>query len=272
MDINEVLNASSFNCSLSEITSRDLHIFYYSHKMMKETMMGDIDPVNIAQKITIRKNNNFAGSGYEFLIYNLYQSTVPELCNGIRQTIVTKEDNNVIEFDGTGYSSNGVSLSNLCGHFNYKNLLFQYSKGVQGKGFYSKYVNFFADKSDIFVPNKKNVEDFLRETIEYVTTRRSSGSYYWEQMRYIIVTYFLEKGYWKSWNSDIITEFEWTNAGLLSDIDPFEVLQLVEGACDQIYHNINYARRNGDAMKAAALTNALLMYQRVYYYIFYTLL
>lgn len=258
---------------LSLITSDNLHIFYYSDKMVKEIEGVDNISSDIVQKITIRKNTDFHEFGYEFLIYNLYQDSEPELCNGIRQTKIIKDNEFVLDFTGKGYSSNGVPLNGLCGNLKYRNLLFQYSKGRMGNNFLSKYKNFFADKGNIFIPYKENIEDLLRITIPFVTSHRCADSIYWEKIRYLIITYYKSKGYWNSRDQELISEIEWNSIGKFSGkIIPNEILSTLERTCDNLFHSIYYTKRRQDASNALQLTNTLLLCQRAYYYIFYTLL
>lgn len=258
---------------LSGIISSQEHLFYYANRMVRVEDGIDGYAIDIAQKVTVRKNDNFAYDGFEFLIYNLYQSSTPELCNGIRQTEITRDNLSEVSFVGKGYSSNGVPLNNLCGFFIYDEMLFQYSKGKVGNNMLSKYENVFADKKGLFSLTKSSIDSFLIDTLPLISTNRSKESIYWEKIRYIILSCYIKKNQFTHFDANLVTQDEW--AAIERDsfcFDKHEILHLLEMVCDSVFYNYSLAKRTQDDAHASSDINKLLLYQRAYYYVYSTLL
>lgn len=258
---------------LSGIILSQEHLFYYANRMVRVEDGIDGYAIDIAQKVTVRKNDNFAYDGFEFLIYNLYQSSTPELCNGIRQTEITRDNLSEVSFVGKGYSSNGVPLNNLCGFFKYEEMLFQYSKGKVGNNMLSKYENVFADKKGMFSLAKSSIENFLMDTLPLISTNRSKESIYWEKIRYIVLSYYFKNNQITHFDANLITQDEWTAVERDSFcFDKHEILHLLEMVCDSVFYNYSLAKRTQDDAHANSDINKLLLYQRAYYYVYSTLL
>ena len=259
--------------NLSDLITSKAHLFYYANRMVRVENGIDGCSIDIAQKIAIRKNDNFDYNGFEFLIYNLYQGSKPELCNGIRQTSIIDDILSEITFVGKGYSSNGVPLDNLCGAVKYDDMLFQYSKGKVGNSIMSKYENIFADKAGIFSLTKSSIDNFLKTTLPLITTNRSGESIYWEKIRYIILSYYVQKNLWKYFDANIVTRDEWTAVERNTFcFDKLEMLHLMEMVCDSNFYNYSLSSRTNDEARIINYLQKLQLYQRAYYYVYSTLL
>lgn len=259
--------------TLSDIITSQEHLFYYANRMVRVEDGIDGYAIDIAQKVTVRKNDNFSYNGFEFLIYNLYQSSTPELCNGIRQTEISKDNLSEVSFVGKGYSSNGVPLNDLCGFFKYEEMLFQYSKGKVGNNMLSKYENVFADKKGLFSLTKCSIDNFLMDTLPLISTNRSEESIHWEKIRCIVLSYYFKKNQFTCFDANLVTQDEW--ASIETDsfcFDKHEILHILEMVCDSVFYNYSLAKRTQDDAHAKSDINKLLLYQRAYYYVYSTLL
>lgn len=257
--------------TLSDVVTSQEHLFYYANRMVRVEDGIDVYSIDIAQKVAVRKNDNFAFNGFEFLIYNLYQGPNPELCNGIRQTEIRKDALFEVSFVGKGYSSNGVSLSDLCGFFKYDEMLFQYSKGKVGNNMLSKYENVFVDKTGLFSFTKNGIDKFLMETLPLITTNRNGESIYWEKIRYIILSYYIQKNLIR-FDANLVTRNEWEAAETYAFcFDKHEILHVLETVCDSAFYNYSLAKRAQDEASAISVLKKLLLYQRAYYYVYSTL-
>ena len=224
--------------SVTKLISSKAHLFYYSFRQVRDKYSG-ITEVNAANKITIRKNDDYLSNGLEFLVYNCALSPKPELCGGIRYTSIVKDTVNRVDFYGKGYSGNGFPLNDRMGVFTYE---YGFPELVVGKtnerNIYSYYNVYGKYGKDTFLITHESIREFIASTDEWVDGQAYNPfSNSWQAIRAFVLDYY-SRVYGMS-RSDFpgTSQIEWMNKEKTTEIiDPLALLKQLEGACDERVH------------------------------------
>ena len=251
-------------------------LFYYSFQQVR-TKDNDISEVHAANKVTIRKNDDFVSNGLEFLVYNCALSPIPELCDGIRYTKIDRDNLRRVEFYGKGVSGNGIPLNNRMGVFQYQDDMPEVAFArTDMKNIYS-YHNFYKPYNtnhDVFAISPSAVQEFIASTGSML-----QGQPYdplrniWHAIRAFVLNYYSVKFGMSAFDFRGVSSEEWDKkdkaTGLLDNIS---LLKQLEALCDEKVFDAYKDYRNGKEVLFKRKLEGMVSIIGTYYILYRTLI
>lgn len=259
----------------TDFISSKAPLFYYSFRQVRTKDSGSSE-VHAANKITIRKNDDFDSNGLEFLVYNCALSAEPELCDGIRYTSIDRDASRRVDFYGKGVSSNGVPLNNRMGVFQYYDDMPEVAFArIDMKNIYS-YHNFYKPYDtghDIFAINQSSVQEFIASTggmlqgHPYDPLRNT-----WHAIRAFVLNYYSKQYCMSQFEFRGVSTEEWGKKEYATNLlDCFSLLKQLEALCDEKVFDAYQDYRNGNEMMFKRKLEGMVSLLGTYYILYRTL-
>lgn len=143
---------------LTELISEKAPLFYYSFRQVRSTNNG-LEEYRAANKITIRKNENFRKNGLQFVVYDSSDCGFQWQSDRINQTLIDRDFSERIDFYGKGDDKNRFGMF-LC-----KKGLPEVAFATNGEKNGLWYLNFYSEyNDDVFEISRLGVVEFIRST------------------------------------------------------------------------------------------------------------
>lgn len=260
----------------SDFISNKVPLFYYSFSQVR-TKEHDSYKIHAANKITIRKNDDFTSFGLEFLVYNCALSPNPELCDGIRTTLIARDTPQRIDFYGKGFSGNGIPLNNRMGSFFYEDDMPEVAfarTDIKDIYWYHNFYRQYDTNHDIFTITPNSVQEFITSTNSTI-----QGQLYdplqnsWHAIRAFVLNYYSKK-YRMSQNDFRGVSFEeWTKKDNTTRlIDCHSLLKQLETLCDEKVYDAYQDYRNSDEIAFKKKIEGMASLVGTYYILYRTIL
>lgn len=250
-------------------------LIYYSFRQVRTTDSGSSE-VHAANKITIRKNNEFDSNGLEFLVYNCALSVEPELCDGIRYTSIDRDFSSRVDFYGKGVSSNGVPLNNRMGVFLYQNDMPEVGfarTDMKNIYFYLNFYKTYDTDNDLFVINQRSVQEFIASI-----GRMLQGQPYdplnniWYAIRAFVLNYYSKQYRMSQYEFRGVTTEEWSKKENATNLlNCCNLLKRLESLCDEKVFDAYQDYRYGNEMMFKRKLEGMVSLLGTYYILYRTL-
>lgn len=256
---------------ISSTISSEAPLIYYSYSQVIQEEYANRE-INAANKITIRKHNDYKNNGIEFLIYNCALNPIPELCNGIRQTYIIN-DHDKIDFEGKGLSGNGIPLTNLYGcFFNNKGML-ELITAKKNRTYIYHYLNCYRNEHpEVFNIDMKHVHEFFRSTYNNLRQISAGPDNFWIKIRACILNYYQNKYNWTTCPLPVFP-IEWD---YMKKIDfkkmRITLLKDIEGDMDKMFFEAFQYFKKGEHDIFQRKLDSMIAFQGIYYLLYQTLL
>lgn len=253
---------------ISTTLSHKAPLIYYSFTQIIQEEYGTRE-IHAANKISIRKHDDYDKDGIELLMYNCALSPKSELCNGIRQTHIV-EDSHQINFHGKGLSGNGVPLNNLIGCYFNKNGMIEVITGKTTRKYIYHYLNCYRDEHpEVFnVNNLDNVFEFLRSTKELLQDIPYDINNPWYRARACVISHYGKR----SLIPHIFSIEKRYEDVQIKESVKVALLKLFEEQLDGKFHEAYQHYRNNEEFIFKQKLNGMIDLLGVYYLIYNTLL
>lgn len=257
---------------ISSFISNKTPLIYYSYRQIINENGGRRE-INAANKITVRKHDNYSENGLEFLIYNCALSPEPEICNGIRQTKIIRDEER-IDFEGKGVSGNGIPLNNIYGVFTNDKGMLVLTTAKKNRNYIYHYLNCYCDEDkDIFHIDMEHISEFFRSTFRFLKGMPHDSYNTWFAARACVLNHYYKKMKWQNCPFSDVSMIELDNMhNDFNETMKKSLLKIFENALDNHFYEAYQYYRNGDKISFQQKLNAMLPLQGVYYLIYSTLI
>lgn len=259
----------------TDLISSKAPLIYYSFRQVRTKDNGSSE-VHAANKVTIRKNDDYVSNGLEFLVYNCALSSTPELCDGIRYTIIDRDAIRRVDFYGKGVSSNGIPLNNRMGVFQYQDDMPEVAFArTDMKNIYS-YHNFYKPYNtnhDVFAISPSGVQEFIASTSSML-----QGQPYdplrntWHAIRAFVLNYYSNKYGMSVCDFMGVSSEEWNKKEITTGIlDRISLLKQLEALCDEKVFDAYQDYRSGNENLFKRKLEGMVSILGTYYILYRTL-
>lgn len=211
-----------------ELISDKAPLFYYSFRQVRTTNDGK-EEYHDANKVVIRKNEDYLNEGLQFIIYNIHQYGNHLQSDGITQTLIDKDTFERIDFYGKGVDSNRFGV------FLYKKDLPEVAFAFKGERNILWYLNFYSDyNDDVFEISRLGVAEFIRSTsLMLQGTTYNPLQNTWHAIRAFVLSYYSDLYGMSRFDFPGVSAEEWNKKeSTIELIDCISLLSQLEGLCD----------------------------------------
>ncbi len=226
----------------TEFISDKAPLFYYSFRQIRITNDGREEYYD-ANKVTIRRNEDFKDDGLQITIYNVVRYGEHWKCDGIKQTQIDRDTFDRVDFYGKGEDNNrlGVLL--------YKKALPEVAFAFKGEKNILWYFNFYSEyNDDVFEISRSGVAEFIRTTsvpLQGVPYNPLQNTMY--AVRAFVLSYYSKLYNMNKYDFSGVSAEEWNNKETTIDlIDCVNLLSQLESLCDTRMHEALYEYQRGN--------------------------
>lgn len=253
---------------LSELISNKQHLFYYSFRQVRTTDIGR-EETRVANKILIRKNDDFCNEGLQFIIHNFDQEGNECPYDEIMKTKIEMDSTERIDFYGKGKDSDRIGV------LLYKKDKPELAFAKSNERNIIWYLNFYSGyNDDVFEISRQSVVEFISSTSQQMhNVPYNPLQNTWQAIRAFVLSYY-SKLYHMNINSfPHVTIEEWDKKDIAVDlIDNINLLTQIERTCDERMLEAHKERQRGNELLFKQKMEKMVDLIGTYYILYRTIL
>lgn len=243
-------------------------LFYYSFRQVRTTNEGR-EEYHDANKVTIRKNEDYRNDGLQFIIYSVIQYGEHWQSDGINQTLIDRDTFDRVDFYGKGEDSSRLGV------FLYKKNLPEVAFAVKGEKNILWYLNFYSEyNNDVFEISQSGVAEFIRSTsfaLQETPYNPFQNTMY--AIRAFVLSYYSKLYNMNRYNFPGVSAEEWnkmeTTIGLIDNVN---LLSQMETLCDSKMHEALHEYHRGNTQLFKYKMEHMVDLIGTYYILYQTIL
>lgn len=227
---------------ITELISDKAPLFYYSFKQVRTSNEG-IEEYHDANKVTIRKSEDYKNDGLQFIIYNAIQFGEHWQSDGINKTLIDRDTFDRVDFYGKDEDCGRLGV------FLYKKNLPEVAFAFKGEKNILWYLNFYSDyNDDVFEISPSGVVEFIRSTslaLQGTPYNPLQNTMY--AIRAFVLSYYSALYNMNRYNFPGVSAEEWNKKETtVKLIDCVNLLSQLENLCDSKMHEALNERHRGN--------------------------
>lgn len=252
----------------TDLISKKAPLFYYSFRQVRTTNNGS-EEYHGANKVLIRKNEDYPNNGLQFLIYDSSDYGFSWQSDGICQTIIDRDTNDQVDFYGKGDDCDKYGV------FLYKKALPEIAFATKGEKNILWYLNFYSEyNDDVFEISKPGISEFIRSTssslqrIPYNPLQNT-----WFAIRAFVLSYYSKLYNMNRYDFPGVGIEEWEGKeSSINLIDCISLLSQLEAFCDSRAFEALTERQKGNNQLFMRKMEQMVDAIGTYYILYRTLL